>query len=300
MRVADLRGENPNSGNVSFPTFESNPLSSNTSIDTFSVVASNNTSRSNPLSSISTSTDSYIPNQYIRPDGVDTRFESTRETGQIAPNKTTAAIGRLWLDTARQSLADRQSSNSSILSSNTSAPSIDDLLSYTQAPPLPVEDPEPEADEEEEFYDAEEITQPPEQPIEPEAQPLVIEQPQQDLVVLNPPQTEAPLLYEEEDQTRPLKNEEPRQAEEQIPIEKLPDIIPFEDVIDQFGIKQLGQILIKNNITSEDGYPFFIKDGHVKTTLLNANTARLRYYQIDKPELKRYLIEANRNGLLNI
>jgi hypothetical protein len=224
MRVADLRGENPNSGNVSFSTLESNPLSSNTSIDIFSIVASNNSSRSNQLSTLTssnTSIDSYVPATFIRPDGVDTRFESTRETGQIAA-PTTAAIGRLWLDTARQSLANAGSSNSSILSSNTSAPSIDDLLSYTQAPPLPVEDPEPEADEEEEFYDAEEITQPPEQPIEPEAQPLVIEQPQQDLVVLNPPQTEAPLLYEQEDQTRPLKNEAPRQAEAQIPIAKLP------------------------------------------------------------------------------
>ena len=58
--------------------------------------------------------------------------------------------------------------------------------------------------------------------------------------------------------------------------------------------------LIKNNITSEDGYPFFIKDGHVKTTLFNTNTARLKYYQVDKPELKRYLNEANKKGLINI
>jgi hypothetical protein len=251
MRVADLRGENPNSGNVSFSTLESNPLSSNTSIDTFSIVASNNTSRSNPLSSISTSTDSYIPNQYIRPDGVDTRFESTRETGQIAA-PTTAAIGRLWLNTARQSLANAGSSNSSILSSNITAPSIDDLSNYTQEPALPVGDADPEEEyiePEDEFFEPEgeiiepEIIEP--EIIEPDAQPLVIEPTPPEAVIIPPIQPEAPLLYENEDQITAPRKEESRQAEEQPSTAKTPDIITFEEIIDQFGIKQLGQILIQ-------------------------------------------------------
>ena len=272
MRVADLQGENPNTGRVSFATLQSNPLSN--------------------LTSSNTSIDSVIPS-YIRPDGVDTRFESTRGTGKIAPK--TAAIGRLWLDAARQSLANAGSSNSSILSSNITAPSIDDLSNYTQEPALPVGDPEPE----DEYIEPEgEIIEP--EIIEPDAQPLVIEPTPPEAVIIPPIQPEAPLLYENEDQITAPRKEESRQAEEQPSIAKTPVIIPFEDVIDQFGIKQLGQILIQNNINSEDGYPFFIKDGHVKTTLFNTNTARLKYYQIDKPELKRYLIEANRNGLINI
>jgi hypothetical protein len=279
MRAADLQGENPNTGRVSFATLQSNPLSN--------------------LTSSNTSIDSVIPS-YIRPDGVDTRFESTRGTGKIAPK--TAAIGRLWLDAARQSLANAGSSNSSILSSNITAPSIDDLSNYTQEPALPVGDPEPEEEyiePEDEFFEPEgEIIEP--EIIEPDAQPLVIEPTPPEAVIIPPIQPEAPLLYENEDQITAPRKEESRQAEEQPSIAKTPVIIPFEDVIDKFGIKQLGQILIQNNINSEDGYPFFIKDGHVKTTLFNTNTARLKYYQIDKPELKRYLIEANRNGLINI
>ena len=48
MKVADLQGENPNSGHVSFSTLQSNPLSSsaNSSVDPFSVIGTNNSSRS--------------------------------------------------------------------------------------------------------------------------------------------------------------------------------------------------------------------------------------------------------------
>jgi len=284
MRVADLRGENPNSGNVSFSTLQSNPLSST-------------------LSSSNTSIDSY-PTQFIRSDGIDTRFESTRETGRIAP--TTKAIARLWLNTARQSLADTSSSGSSVLSSNSTAPSIDDLISNTQESPLPVEEQaieqeEEEAEPEAEFYDAEEeATQPPEPPVEP----LIIEPTQPELVVLNPPQTEAPLLYETEDQTTPPKKEEPRQAEDLSTtttfkrIEDAPDIIPFEDKIDGFGLKQLGQMLIDNKIENDDGLPFFIKDGHVKTKLLNPSTGYFKDTQMNKPDLRRILIDANKKGLI--
>ena len=171
------------------------------------------------LPSSNISIDSVI-SSYIRPDGVDTRFESTRETGQIAP--TTAAIGRLWLDTARQSLANTGSSNSSILSSNITAPSIDDLSNYSQEPifpvetqAFPVEDSEIEDPEiEDEFFEPEEESTEPEI-IEPETQPLVIEPTQPEAVIIAPIQPEAPLLYEEE---APRK-EESKQAEELQPIQ---------------------------------------------------------------------------------
>ena len=38
----------------------------------------------------------------------------------------------------------------------------------------------------------------------------------------------------------------------------------------------------------------------LKTTIFNTDTARLKYYQIDKPELKRYIIDAHKKGLINI
>ena len=45
MKVADLQGENPNSGRVSFSTLQSNPLSSaHSSVDPFSVIGTNNSS----------------------------------------------------------------------------------------------------------------------------------------------------------------------------------------------------------------------------------------------------------------
>jgi len=44
MRVADLRGENPNSGRVSFSTLQSNPLSSSPTVDPFSNLSSSSSS----------------------------------------------------------------------------------------------------------------------------------------------------------------------------------------------------------------------------------------------------------------
>ncbi len=55
LRVADLQGENPNSGHVSFSTSQSNPLSSSSSssVDSFSVIGTYNTGRSNRSSNSS-------------------------------------------------------------------------------------------------------------------------------------------------------------------------------------------------------------------------------------------------------
>ena len=75
-KEADLRGGNPNSGNISFSTLQSNPQSSNSTLTTQSS------------------------------DGIDQRFVSTRETAPEA-NTTRNTIARLWLGKARQSIADR-------------------------------------------------------------------------------------------------------------------------------------------------------------------------------------------------
>ena len=77
-KEADLRGGNPNSGNITFSTLQSKPQSSNST-----------------LTSISS-------------DGIDDRFVSTRETAPEA-NTTRNTIARLWLGKARQSIADRLS-----------------------------------------------------------------------------------------------------------------------------------------------------------------------------------------------
>jgi hypothetical protein len=75
-KEADLRGGNPNSGNISFATLQSTAPSSNSTLTTQSS------------------------------DGIDQRFVSTRETGPIA-NTTRDTIARMWLGKARQSIADR-------------------------------------------------------------------------------------------------------------------------------------------------------------------------------------------------
>ena len=77
-KEADLRGGNPNSGNITFATLQSNPQSSNST-----------------LTSISS-------------DGIDDRFISTRATAPTA-NTTRNTIAKLWLGKARQSIADRLS-----------------------------------------------------------------------------------------------------------------------------------------------------------------------------------------------
>ena len=71
-----------------------------------------------------------------------------------------------------------------------------------------------------------------------------------------------------------------------------------KDKIDGFGLKQLGQMLIDNQIENDDGLPFFIKDGHVKTKLLNPSTGYFKDTQINKPDLRRILIDAHKKGLI--
>jgi hypothetical protein len=75
-RESDLRGGNPNSGQITFATLQSNAPSSNSTLTTQSS------------------------------DGIDQRFVSTRETAPEA-NTTRNTIARLWLGKARQSIADR-------------------------------------------------------------------------------------------------------------------------------------------------------------------------------------------------
>ncbi len=55
MRVADTQGENPNSGRVYLTTFQSNPLSSSPSVDSFSIIGTANSSNRSNLSSKSSS-----------------------------------------------------------------------------------------------------------------------------------------------------------------------------------------------------------------------------------------------------
>ena len=57
-------------------------------------------------------------------------------------------------------------------------------------------------------------------------------------------------------------------------------------------------MLIDNKIENEDGLPFFIKDGHVKTKLLNPSTGYFKDTQMNKPDLLRILIDANKKGLI--
>ena len=51
MRVADIQGENPNSGRVSLTTRQSNPLSSSPAVDSFSIIGTINSSNRSNLSS---------------------------------------------------------------------------------------------------------------------------------------------------------------------------------------------------------------------------------------------------------
>ena len=77
-----------------------------------------------------------------------------------------------------------------------------------------------------------------------------------------------------------------------------PHIYSFEDKIGGFGLKQLGLMLIDNKIEKDDGLPFFIKDGHVKTKLLNPSTGYFKDTQMNKPDLRRILIDAHKKGLI--
>ena len=55
-------------------------------------------------------------------------------------------------------------------------------------------------------------------------------------------------------------------------------------------------MLFDYHIENEDGFPFFIYGDHVKTKLLSSRTGNPRDTQMNKKELRDYLINAYENG----
>ena len=55
-------------------------------------------------------------------------------------------------------------------------------------------------------------------------------------------------------------------------------------------------IRIHYNIENEDGLPFFIYGEHVKTKILSSRTGNFKDIQMNKKELRDYLIQAYENG----
>jgi len=164
MRVADIQGENPNSGRVSLTTRQSNPLSSSPAVDSFSIIGTINSSNRSNLSSSSSSVIS-APT-----------YESSDRT--LSPPQSTAST---------------VSSAQSILSPNNSfTRELTDYLTDIQDQPPPLE---PSIDEESVSTDTIEEEAPPPQPeiqIEPpqeiiNTEPLTVEpEPEQQLIVYEP------------------------------------------------------------------------------------------------------------------
>ena len=358
LRTADMQGENPNSGSVSLSGY--NSLSSNNSVGS-SILSS--TSSKPTINDVVSSSEYVLPANRIantNPLNPQSFYDSITKTADIALGSTNTG-----------------QSGSSVLATIPQTQNIDDLLTNTQAPPMPIEP-------------AEEKTEP-----EDEETPLIIE----------PTQPEAPLLYEEEEQTTkpkqklqifipPYKNyaftttlskykqpeledkydevinerlaikkilndqlsnigltmpssgityqfldehkddlsddlidlisysedlqaeekriqnkliqleqnkpslqaEEPEQLTEIKNVDGGRDVLEFEDKIKGFTAKKLGQLLIDYDIENEDGFPFFIYGDHVKTKLLSSRTGNPKDTQMNKKELRDYLIDAYENG----
>jgi hypothetical protein len=99
------------------------------------------------------------------------------------------------------------------------------------------------------------------------------------------------------DQDKPsLQAGETEQLTENKKVDGGRDVLEFEDKIKGFTAKKLGQILIEYNIENEDGLPFFIYGDHVKTKLLSSKTGNFKDTQMNKKELRDYLIYAYENG----
>jgi len=90
--------------------------------------------------------------------------------------------------------------------------------------------------------------------------------------------------------------EEPQQLTEIKNVDGGRNVLEFEDKIKGFTAKKLGQLLIDYNIENEDGLPFFIYGDHVKTKLLSSRTGNFKDTQMNKKELRDYLIYAYENG----
>jgi len=154
MKVADLQGENPNSGRVSFSTLQSNPLSSaNSSVDPFSVIGTNNSS-SRSIQSTNSSSIMTVPT-----------YNSSERTYDIASSVSS---------NSRQSNPLSESSNTSAIPD--AVPQPDDYLGETQGEALPIDPP---------IQDEEEA-----QPAEVNDQQLVVfePEPEQKLVVYTQPE----------------------------------------------------------------------------------------------------------------
>ena len=99
------------------------------------------------------------------------------------------------------------------------------------------------------------------------------------------------------DQEKPSSQaEEPQQLTEIKKVDGGRDVLEFEDKIKGFTAKRLGQLLIDYNIENEDGLPFFIYGDHVKTKILSSRTGNFKDIQMNKKELRDYLIDAFENG----
>ena len=171
MRVADIQGENPNSGHVSFSTSQSNPLSSSSSssLDPFSVIGTYNTGRSN----ISSNSSSII---------TEPTYNSSDRT-YSAPSSSISSVS---------------STQTSPLPFNSFTSALTDYLTDRQEQPPPMEPPVMEQSTEDESIEIEANQEPPIEvsqietpPEEDKSQELVIfEQPEPDqqLVVYNPPE----------------------------------------------------------------------------------------------------------------
>jgi hypothetical protein len=93
-----------------------------------------------------------------------------------------------------------------------------------------------------------------------------------------------------------LQAEEPQQLTEIKKVDGGRDVLEFEDKIKGFTAKRLGKLLIDYNIENEDGLPFFIYGEHVKTKILSSRTGNFKDIQMNKKELRDYLIQAYENG----
>jgi hypothetical protein len=93
-----------------------------------------------------------------------------------------------------------------------------------------------------------------------------------------------------------LQAEEPQQLTEIKKVDGGRDVLEFEDKIKGFTAKKLGQLLIDYDIENEDGFPFFIYGDHVKTKLLSSRPGNFKDTQMNKKELRDYLIDAYENG----
>ena len=315
-RIADINGENPNSGRVSLTFDQPNPL----------LPAPR--SQNSVISSV----------DYVLP------ITKKMNSGPFNPRSLHDSLFKLA--SFNESLVQPERVDiepSEELTTEAPIPVITDPEPQLEAMPIdppegeylePEDEEPPEAEEVIDNFTEDELQSYRDQTSEfrkEESAPLVIEPTPPEAVIL-PMQPEAQLLYENEDQTTNPKTgmeqaneaidmvnkllnpsgskqaEEPsRMVELKSPDlttdagpDKPPDVSLYEDKIKGFTALKLGTILIDNNIDNIEGFPFFIDGGHIKSSLKNPLTGNQKNTQINKGELKRYLIDAHNAGLIKI